>query len=233
MDAIDTAGLARLLAGLRPADRTLVVGLTGAVAAGKSTLAEALKTEFAALGLKADLTGSDGFLFPNAVLEARGLTLRKGFPDSYDTEARAAAWAAARSGPALFPAYSHTLYDVDPGLSRTVEGAQVLIVEGLGFAPPAGPMADLLVYLDATEADLETWFVERFMRFWREAEHDPASFYVRFRGLNEAQAEQVGRGVWEKINLPNLREHIIHARDLADIVIRKGRTHDLRLVRRP
>jgi putative protein kinase ArgK-like GTPase of G3E family len=42
MDAIDTAGLARLLAGLRPADRTLVVGLTGAVAAGKSTLAEAL-----------------------------------------------------------------------------------------------------------------------------------------------------------------------------------------------
>jgi type I pantothenate kinase len=231
MGAIDASALARLLGDHKPQGRTLVVGLTGAVAAGKSTLAEALRAELESLSLRADVAASDGFLFPNAILEERGLALRKGFPETYDIEAMAAVLAAARTGPAVFPGYSHTLYDVDPALARTLQGADVLIVEGLGFAPPAGRMSDLLIYLDAEEAHLEAWFVERFMRLWHAAEHDPTSFYARFRGMDAEQAEQFGHGVWARINLPNLREHIVHARETADIVIRKGADHRLTLTR--
>ena len=38
---------------------------------------------------RVDLVTTDGFLFPNAVLEARGLMSRKGFPESYDVRALA------------------------------------------------------------------------------------------------------------------------------------------------
>ena len=81
------------------------------------------------------------------------------------------------------------------------------------------------IYLDAEEADLEAWFVARFMGLWSAAEHDPASFYVRFRGMTPEQAEGFARMVWTGINLRNLREHIVHARAEADLVVRKGADH--------
>ena len=69
------------------------------------------------------------------------------------------------------------------------------------------------------------------MGLWRAAETDPASFYAQFRHMDEVQAEQFGRMVWSQINLPNLRDHIVHARDRADILLRKDADHRLELVR--
>ncbi|MDB5430786.1 MAG: type pantothenate kinase [Caulobacter sp.] len=231
-EPIDIPGLAQRLTALRTPGQTLVVGITGAVAAGKSTLAEGLRDALVQAGLKAELVCTDGFLFPNAVLEAKGLTLRKGFPESYDTDAMMAAIWTARSGEAVFPGYSHTTYDIDPALTRTIAHPDILIVEGLGF-PPGQAMADTLIYLDAEEADLEAWFVARFMRLWREAEFDPASFYFRFRVMDAAQAQAFGHQVWQRINLPNLRDHIVHHRPGADLVLRKAADHTLSLVRAP
>lgn len=231
-EPIDIPTLAQRLAALRTPGQTLVVAITGAVAAGKSTLAEGLRDALAASGITADLVCTDGFLFPNTVLEAKGLTLRKGFPESYDTDAMMAAIWAARSGRADFPGYSHTTYDIDPALTRTVTRPDILIVEGLGF-PPGQAMADTLIYLDAEEADLEAWFVARFLRLWREAEFDPASFYFRFRVMDKAQAEAFARQVWARINLPNLRDHIVHHRPGADLVLRKAADHSLSLASGP
>jgi len=61
-----------------------VIGIGGSVAAGKSTIARLLQ---ALLGRwpdhpRVDLITTDGFLYPNSVLEARGLMSRKGFPES-------------------------------------------------------------------------------------------------------------------------------------------------------
>jgi type I pantothenate kinase len=78
---------------------------------------------------------------------------------------------------------------------------------------------------------VETWFLQRFMGLWHAAEHDPASFYVRFRTISAADAETFARGVWARINLPNLRDHISLARDGADIVLRKQQDHALTWVR--
>lgn len=221
-------GLARTIAGGATPGRVLVVGVTGSVAAGKSTLCAALKAALEP-ALRVEVLSTDGFLFPNAVLTGRGTLMRKGYPETYDVEGLAAALESVRSGPVTVPVYSHIIYDIDPALSREVTPPDILIVEGLGLTPRP-PGLDLLVYIDADEADLEDWFAARFMAFWRAAETDPTSFYARFRAMTEPEAEAFARStVWTQMNLPNLREHIIRARDEADIVVRKQADHSLML----
>src|SRR5262245_16758915 len=61
-----------------------VIGVAGSVAVGKSTTARILQALLARWPNhpKVDLVTTDGFLFTNAVLEARDLMNRKGFPES-------------------------------------------------------------------------------------------------------------------------------------------------------
>jgi type I pantothenate kinase len=204
-----------------------IVGITGAVAVGKSTLAAALR-ELISRSPEApsvEVVCTDGFLLDNATLEARGLAMRKGFPESYDAEALRRTLAAVRRGPAEFPGYSHITYDIDPALSRCIAPQDILIVEGLGLQAPAEVGLDALLYLDAAEDLLEAWFTDRFIQLWRAAETDPGSFYARFREMSEDQVRDLAVRVWQGINLPNLREQIVHARDQADWVVRKGPGH--------
>jgi type I pantothenate kinase len=222
--------LAKRLAELR-GEGVHIVGLTGSVASGKSTLAAHL-VEALAPACRAQTISTDGFLFSNAELERRGLLDRKGFPETYDRAGMARALKDLRTGPAFFPGYSHDIYDVDPALGRTLPPPDVLILEGLGHvAPSPGPRGDsepdLLVYLDAAPDDLEAWYVERFRRLWNAAEHDPTSFYARFRHMSPAELEAFARQVWREINLPNLTDHIAPLRAAADLVVAKRADHSL------
>jgi type I pantothenate kinase len=227
--------IAELIRGRRAARAPFIAGITGAVAAGKSTLAAALQTSMSAWPqpLSVEIVCTDGFLLDNATLDARGLTLRKGFPESYDVDALRRALAAVREGPTEFPGYSHITYDVDPALARRISPPDVLIVEGLGLQEPASLGLDALVYLDADEDLLEAWFTERFIGFWRAAETDATSFYARFRHMDEAEAHAFAVQVWRRINLPNLHEHIVRARAQADWVVRKGAGHVIETITEP
>jgi len=227
--------IAALLAPRVVAGKTLMVGVTGSVAVGKTTLSEALKTALSGAFQVASVS-TDGFLMPNEALAARGLTLRKGYPETYDTHRFVSAIEQARIGPTVFPGYSHITYDVDVDHARTIDRPDILLLEGLGFAPTAegpspGGCLDALVYIDAREEDLEAWYVRRFLGFWRAAETDPGSFYAQFRTMSEPEVDAFARMVWTRVNLPNLREHISRARSMADIVLFKARNHGLTLVR--
>ena len=226
--------LARRLLALRSPTGVFVVGVTGAVAAGKSTLAAALVEIIPAIadaGLAVASISTDGFLRPNAELDAAGLTLRKGFPETYDTAAMDAALRQVRSGPTLFPTYSHITYDRDPAGAREIRDQDILIVEGLGFTSTT-PL-DIRVYLDADEADLEAWYVRRFREFWTAGRADRSSFYHRFASLDEAGADSLARSVWAGINLPNLRQNIAPLRETSDIIVRKGPDHDILTINSP
>ncbi|MGB3627202.1 MAG: hypothetical protein WA989_15325 [Henriciella sp.] len=233
----DHAGLAALaerFLGLAKDEPGFVVAVTGSVASGKTTLAERLAAQMGR-ERSVETVSTDGFLFPNATLDERGLMMRKGFPETYDRAAMAEAIAALRAGEAAFPVHSHVIYDIDPALTRTLSRPDILILEGLGFSPlskrergPGEP--DVLVYLDAAQADIEHWFLTRFMGFWHAAEHDPTSFYAQFRHMSVPEAEAFAMQVWETINLPNLKNHIEPLREYADIVLNKARDHTVSLV---
>lgn len=211
----------------------LVLALTGSVASGKSTLARHLE-ESLEPALAVETVSTDGFLFLTEYLREQGLFEKKGFPETYDYAAMQAAIESVRERPTDFPGYSHITFDPDPALTRTIPPSNVIVLEGLGFRPRPEPTdashPDLLIYLDAELEDIEAWFLERFLRFWHAAEHDPTSFYAQFRHMSEADLIAFAKSVWAGINLPNLENHILPMRERADIVVKKDANHAIMIV---
>src|SRR3954466_10413710 len=111
-----------------------VIAIAGSVAVGKSTTARVLKAllEHGPGHPSVDLITTDGFLYPNAILEERGLMQRKGFPESYDQRRLVQFLAAIKSGEAevAAPLYSHLVYDVLPAEQMIVRRPDILILEG-------------------------------------------------------------------------------------------------------
>jgi type I pantothenate kinase len=217
------------------------VGVGGSVAVGKSTTARVLQALLARWPNvpKVDLVTTDGFLYPNAVLEREGLMEKKGFPESYDLPMLLRFLTDVKAGrrPVRAPVYSHLVYDVLPNHWIEVDRPDILIVEGLnvlqaGRAPKDGKAIpfvsdffDFSVYLDADEQVLLTWYVNRFLTLRETAFRDPKSFFHRYSQLNDSQAVETATGIWNRINLVNLRENILPTRQRADLILKKDESH--------
>jgi type I pantothenate kinase len=218
-----------------------VIAISGSVAVGKSTFARVLQ---AVLGRwpdspRVELVTTDGFLYPNSVLEQRGLMKRKGFPESYDLHSLLKFLSDAKAGERELevPVYSHLGYDVVEGERQRVVAPEILIFEGLnvlqaphGAAVIASDFFDLSVYLDADESDIERWYVERFLLLQRTAFQNPLSYFHRFRDLPADEAIELGSSIWREINLVNLRDNILPTRQRADFILRKQANHSVREV---
>jgi type I pantothenate kinase len=209
-----------------------VVGITGSVAVGKSAAAAALA---GALGGGAPARAvavvcTDGFLFPNRVLAARGLAERKGFPETFDHGELTRFLVAVRAGEpeTRVPVYSHATYDIVDGETQVVRHPDVLVLEGLPFPDDH---VDLTVYLDAREDDIERWFIARFRTLCEAARADDGSFFAYFRNWSPAEADAFARQVWTSINRVNLEEHILPVRDQSDVILEKGQDHSVERVR--
>ena len=223
-----------------------VIGVAGSVAVGKSTTSRLLQELLrrAPGNPKVDLITTDGFLLPSAELEKRGLMDRKGFPESYDRRALLQFVIDVKSGEprVTAPVYSHIIYDIVPDERTVIERPDILIVEGLNVLQPArvdtngrsgatvSDFFDFSVYVDADEADIKRWFLERFMVLRDTAFHDPRSFFKRFTQLSRAEALQFGSHIWNTINGPNLRENIETTRDRATAILRKGPDHRVQTI---
>ena len=112
-----------------------IIGVAGSVAVGKSTTARVLQALLARWSPrpKVDLVTTDGFLFPNEVLEREGLMQKKGFPESYDLPALLGFLSDIKAGrrPVQAPVYSHLTYDIIPNEAVEVDRPDILIVEGV------------------------------------------------------------------------------------------------------
>jgi type I pantothenate kinase len=228
---------------------TVVVGVTGGVAVGKSVTAAALgRTLEGDHGLRSEVVATDGFLLPNRVLAERGLAERKGYPESYDHVRLVAFLEAVTAGTtAEAPRYDHDRYDVRTDGAQVVDHPEVLVVEGLNvLQPPPPPLPslapfdrrrarrsvadflDLSVYVDADEADLHAWFLARFRALRAAAAGNPDSFFAGFDGLSTEEFDAIGDAVWFGVNRPNLVEHVAPTRERADVVLEKAADHTVR-----
>ncbi len=224
-----------------------VVGIGGSVAAGKSTIARLLQ---AVLGRwpehpRVDLVTTDGFLFPNAVLEARGLMSRKGFPESYDVRALLEFLAALKAGEpeVRAPRYSHLTYDIVAGDEIVLRNPDIVIVEGVNvLQTPArrgrteaslvvSDFFDFSIYVDAGERDLEDWYVNRLLLLRETSLTDPRSYFNFLTRSSEQETRAFAAAVWREVNLANLRENIAPSRERANLVLEKGADHRVRRVR--
>lgn len=201
-----------------------LIGLAGGVAAGKSTLARRLAQDLAAAdpGRPVEIVATDGFLKPNAQLEAAGLSMKKGFPETYDWDALHAFLDALSAGRnARMPVYSHVTYDIVPDETREVAGAGVVIVEGINVlqTQAARSRFGLKLYVEADPAHAKAWYLARLHGI---IAADPQSFFAR---LDPAERDAMFEAAWTHLNLVNLHEHIAPTMAHADVVVRKAADH--------
>jgi type I pantothenate kinase len=217
-----------------------VIGIAGSVAVGKSTAARVLQALLARWPdhPRVDLVTTDGFLWPNVLLEERGLMQRKGWPESYDRRRLLEFVADLKSGRDRVgaPVYSHIAYDILPGEERLVERPDIVIIEGLnvlqggGLGTYVSDYFDFSIYVDADPSHVGQWYVDRFLTFRDTAFRDPQNYFHRYASLSDAEARAEAGRIWEEINLPNLLHNIAPTRGRATLILDKSADHSVRQV---
>ncbi|MFK3844027.1 type I pantothenate kinase [Serratia sp. NPDC087055] len=224
-----------------------IIGIAGSVAVGKSTTARLLQALLSSWPehRSVELITTDGFLHPNKVLNERGLMKKKGFPQSYDMHSLVKFVSEVKSGAkrVTAPVYSHLIYDVVPEGNKVIEQPDILILEGLnvlqsGMDYPHDPhrvfvsdFVDFSIYVDAPEELLQSWYINRFLKFRQGAFCNPDSYFHNYSKLPEPEAINIATQLWNEINGLNLHENILPTRERASLIMTKSANHAVENVR--
>jgi len=178
-----------------------ILGLVGAPASGKSTVAEYLAAEVAG----AVVLPMDGFHLDDRILVPRGLRPRKGAPETFDVGGFVHLLRRVRAGETVYaPLFDRSLELARAGAVEIGADAPLVIVEGNWLLHDADgweavrPMLDACWYLDVPEEELANRLAARWRGF----------------GLSEAEV----RAKVQDNDLPNGRL-VAAGRDRADRIV--------------
>ncbi len=215
----------------------LLIGITGSVSVGKSTISNIIKKLAInpPTNLSAQVISTDNFLFPNSQLQKDQILHRKGFPESFDHAAIIEFLSEISEGKpnSIIPIYSHETYDID-GTSR-YEVTDLIIIEGVNIlqnpiekndrGPSIREFLDFSIFIDADESEIAQWYEGRFLKYCSLAEDNTKSFFSQFKNLNMEERKKLASEIWKSVNKPNLDKYIYPSKEYADLIIKKGNDH--------
>ncbi|MGX7417886.1 type I pantothenate kinase [Carnobacterium gallinarum] len=216
--------------------KPFIIGIAGSVAVGKSTTARLLQMMLSRVykTKKVELITTDGFLYPNKILEERQIMDKKGFPESYDMARLITFLGDVKNGApeVKAPVYSHEVYDIVEGEYDILTQPDILIVEGINVLQLpqneqiyVSDFFDFSIYVDADSDLIQQWYLDRFGVLLNTAFTDPTNYYYSYAVGNRQKAFDMAKDVWRRVNLQNLEEFILPTRNRADLIIHKAENH--------
>lgn len=214
-----------------------IIGISGSVAVGKSTTSRLLQILLSRSfeNAKVELVTTDGFLYPNSILQQQNILNRKGFPESYNMELLLDFLDHLKNGQDYqVPVYSHEIYDIVPNLTQSIQAADFVIVEGINvFQNPQNDLLyitdyfDFSIYVDAEVENIEKWYLDRFKKLLDLAKKDESNYYHRFTHQPINEVMEMAKNIWKTINLVNLQDYIAPTRNRAELILHKTYNHEI------
>lgn len=181
---------------LESTGRRCLVGIAGAPASGKSTLADALTHALVAAGRQARNVPMDGFHLDNRLLDPAGLRPRKGAPETFD----AAGFLhmirrLSDEDEVVYPIFDRSQDQAIAGAGRVGPDCDIVVVEGnylLYDAEPWRGLSDfwtMSVWIDTPEDVLR----ERLIQRWLDHGHDADAARARAEGNDLANARLIAQ----------------------------------------
>lgn len=218
-----------------------IIGIAGSVAVGKSTTSRVLQALLSCWETHphVEIVTTDGFLYPNAILEEKNIAHRKGFPESYDLRKLINFLSDLKAGKKnlAVPIYSHQIYDITPDV-QIINQPDIIILEGLNLlqqsAKPSLPQKgqvfvtdyiDFSIYVHAQTSMIKQWYLDRFMKFRELAKEKPALYLHQFTLMSDETALSYAENIWTLINELNLIENILPYKERAKLILEKDENH--------
>jgi len=215
-----------------------IIGISGSVAVGKSTIARVLQIVLSRTFkyMDVELITTDGFLYPTEYLLEHNMLNKKGFPESYDMKKLINFLSEVKSGKeeVSSPVYSHEIYNIVPDEVHVLKRPDILIVEGINVLQLpqneqiyVSDFFDFSIYVDADEDNIKKWYLDRFEKLLDSAFQDEDNFYYTLAQMPRDDAKQVGLKVWDSVNKPNLEQYILPTKSRADVILHKDDAHSI------
>ncbi|MCV2525707.1 MAG: type I pantothenate kinase [Candidatus Lightella neohaematopini] len=203
-----------------------IIGITGSVAVGKSTIANILKILlYSWLCYSVELITTDSFLYSNKILVKKKLIQRKGFPESYDNNNLLTfikyLISGAKNNVFSIPVYSHLLYDIVPNVKQVIlPKPQVILLEGLNILQDnnIANIIDFSIYLDAPESLIKKWYCGRLINLYR---------HKHYYNMSNHKICCISNYKWQNINKYNLIYNILPSKNKANIILIKKEHHKI------